>query len=64
MGRAGGSGPLCSAMAKLAGSLAQGEVEQPGIWLAEQVVLPKPFFERLATRGLVPTVEPSPAHPR
>ena len=45
-------------------SLAQGEVEQPGIWLAEQVVLPKPFFERLATRGLVPTVEPSPAHPR
>jgi saccharopine dehydrogenase-like NADP-dependent oxidoreductase len=45
-------------------SLAQGEVEQPGIWLAEQVVLPKPFFERLATRGLVPTVEPSPANPR
>ena len=45
-------------------SLAQGEVEQPGIWLAEQVVLPEPFFERLATRGLVPTVEPSPAHPR
>ena len=51
-------------MAKLAGSLAQGEVEQPGIWLAEQVVLPEPFFERLATRGLVPTVEPSPANPR
>src|SRR5215204_3010568 len=45
-------------------SLAQGEVEQPGIWLAEQVVLPEPFFERLATRGLVPTVEPSPVHPR
>jgi saccharopine dehydrogenase-like NADP-dependent oxidoreductase len=45
-------------------SLAQGEVEQPGIWLAEQVVLPEPFFERLATRGLVPTVEQSPAHPR
>jgi saccharopine dehydrogenase-like NADP-dependent oxidoreductase len=38
-------------------ALAEGEVGQPGIWLAEQVVLPGPFFERLATRGLVPTVE-------
>jgi hypothetical protein len=37
--------------------LAEGEVEQPGIWLAEQVVPPGPFFERLAARGLVPTVE-------
>jgi saccharopine dehydrogenase-like NADP-dependent oxidoreductase len=38
-------------------ALAEGEVEQPGIWLAEQVVPPGPFFERLAARGLVPTVE-------
>ena len=38
-------------------ALAEGEVGQPGIWLAEQVVLPGPFFERLAARGLVPTVE-------
>src|SRR5215207_9748351 len=38
-------------------ALAQGEIKQPGIWLAEEVVPPGPFFERLATRGLVPTVE-------
>jgi saccharopine dehydrogenase (NAD+, L-lysine forming) len=38
-------------------ALAEGEVKQPGIWLAEQVVPPGPFFERLAVRGLVPTVE-------
>src|SRR5215208_6341003 len=38
-------------------ALAEDEVRQPGIWLAEQVILPGPFFERLATRGLVPTVE-------
>ena len=38
-------------------ALAEGEVGQPGIWLAEQVVLPGPFFERLATCGLVPAVE-------
>jgi saccharopine dehydrogenase-like NADP-dependent oxidoreductase len=38
-------------------ALVGGEVGTPGIWLAEQVVPPGPFFERLATRGLVPTVE-------
>jgi hypothetical protein len=38
-------------------ALAEGEVKQPGIWLAEEVVPPEPFFERLAARGLVPTVE-------
>jgi saccharopine dehydrogenase-like NADP-dependent oxidoreductase len=38
-------------------ALAEGEVKQPGIWLVEQVVPPGPFFERLAARGLVPTVE-------
>ena len=38
-------------------ALAEGEVEQSGIWLAEQVVPPGPFFERLAARGLVPRVE-------
>jgi hypothetical protein len=41
----------------VARGLAEGEVKQPGIWLAEQVVLPGPFFERLAKRGLVPAVE-------
>jgi saccharopine dehydrogenase-like NADP-dependent oxidoreductase len=38
-------------------ALAEGEVRQAGIWLAEEVVPPEPFFERLAARGLVPTVE-------
>src|SRR5215204_1591244 len=38
-------------------ALAEGEVERSGIWLAEQVVPPGPFFERLVARGLVPTVE-------
>ncbi|HJQ30287.1 MAG TPA: hypothetical protein VJ827_13190 [Rubrobacter sp.] len=38
-------------------ALAEGEVKQPGIWLAEEVVLPGSFFERLASRGLVPTLE-------
>ena len=38
-------------------ALAEGEVDQPGIWLAEQVVRPGSFFERLAAQGLVPRVE-------
>jgi saccharopine dehydrogenase (NAD+, L-lysine forming) len=38
-------------------ALAEGEVEQAGIWLAEEVVAPESFFGHLATRGLVPTVE-------
>jgi len=43
--------------AALTRSLAEGEVERPGVWLAEQVVPPGPFFERLAACGLVPLVE-------
>ncbi len=38
-------------------ALAEGGVKQPGIWLAEEVVPPKPFFEHLAVHGLAPTVE-------
>ena len=53
-GQASGTAIGASAVVR---ALAEGEVRQPGIWLAEQVVLPGPFFERLATRGLVPTVE-------
>jgi hypothetical protein len=32
-------------------------MEQSGIWLAEQVVSPGPFFERLGARGLVARFE-------
>jgi len=56
VGHGQASGTAIGAVA-LVRSLAEGEVEQPGIWLAEQVVPPGPFFERLATRGLVPTIE-------
>src|SRR5215213_8877431 len=42
-------------------ALAEGEVKQPGIWLAEQVVPPGPFFERLAVRWLAPRIEERPA---
>ena len=45
-------------------ALADGEVEQPGIWLAEEIVAPKPFFGYLAARGLVPTVEATPKNSR
>jgi saccharopine dehydrogenase-like NADP-dependent oxidoreductase len=38
-------------------ALAEGEVRQAGIWLAEEVVAPGSFFGYLAARGLVPTVE-------
>jgi len=41
-------------------ALAGGEVTQLGIWLAEEVVVPKSFFEHLAARGLVPTGEATP----
>ena len=38
------------------------EVEEPGVWLAEQVIAPGAFFSRLASSGLVPVVEgPHPA---
>jgi hypothetical protein len=43
--------------AALVRALAEGEVEQPGVWLAEQVVPTGPFFERLAARGMVPKIE-------
>jgi hypothetical protein len=38
-------------------ALVEGEVKQPGIWLAEQVVPQEWFFERLAARGLALRVE-------
>ena len=56
VGRGQASGTAIGAAA-LVRALAEGEVEQPGTWLAEQIVPPEPFFERLAARGLVPTVE-------
>jgi saccharopine dehydrogenase-like NADP-dependent oxidoreductase len=37
-------------------ALIKGEVEQPGIWAAEQVVPVAPFLKRLAAQGWVPTV--------
>ena len=43
--------------AALARALYEGEVERPGIWLAEQIVPPDPFLDRLAARGLVPLIE-------
>src|SRR5215213_8749879 len=56
VGRGQASGTAIGAAAVVRG-LAEGEVDQPGIWLAEQVVRPGPFFERLAAQGLVPRVE-------
>src|SRR5215207_5327645 len=56
IGRGQATGTAIGAAA-LVRALAEGEVEQPGIWLAEQVVPPETFFERLAVRGLVPTIE-------
>jgi saccharopine dehydrogenase-like NADP-dependent oxidoreductase len=38
-------------------ALYEGEVEQPGIWLAEQVVPLRPFLDRLAVHGLMPQIE-------
>jgi saccharopine dehydrogenase (NAD+, L-lysine-forming) len=55
-GRGQASGTAIGAAAVVR-ALAEGEVEQSGIWLAEQVVSPGPFFERLGARGLVPRVE-------
>jgi saccharopine dehydrogenase (NAD+, L-lysine forming) len=43
--------------AALAYALDMGEVERPGIWLAEQVVPPGPFLDRLAAGGLVPSID-------
>jgi saccharopine dehydrogenase-like NADP-dependent oxidoreductase len=38
-------------------ALAEEEVRQAGIWLAEEVVAPESFYGRLAACGIVPTVE-------
>jgi saccharopine dehydrogenase-like NADP-dependent oxidoreductase len=43
--------------AALARALDTGEVGRPGIWLAEQIVPPGPFLDRLAARGLVPSID-------
>ena len=56
VGRGQASGTAIGASAVVR-ALAEGEVKEPGIWLVEQVVPPGPFFERLAARRLVPTVE-------
>ena len=56
IGRVQAAGTAIGAAA-LTRALAEGEVERPGICFAEQVVPPGPFFERLATRGLVPVLE-------
>jgi ribosomal protein L35AE/L33A len=56
VGRGQASGTAIGAAAVVR-ALAEGEVEQPGICLAEQVVPPEPFFERLAAQGLVLRVE-------
>jgi saccharopine dehydrogenase-like NADP-dependent oxidoreductase len=43
--------------AALVRALYEGEIEHPGIWLAEQIVPPGPFLTRLAAHGLVPLIE-------
>jgi saccharopine dehydrogenase-like NADP-dependent oxidoreductase len=43
--------------AALVRALDSGEVERPGIWLAEQIVPLGPFLDRLAARGLVPLID-------
>jgi len=56
VGRGQATGTAIGAAA-IVRALAEAEVDQAGIWLAEEVVAPESFFGRLATRGLVPTVE-------
>jgi hypothetical protein len=56
VGRGQASGTAIGAAAVVR-ALAESEVEQSGIWLAEQVIPPDPFFERLAAQGLVPRIE-------
>jgi saccharopine dehydrogenase-like NADP-dependent oxidoreductase len=48
----------------IAEALATGEVSTPGVHLAEQVIGPVRFFERLSAHGLVPSIEPSGAEPQ
>ena len=64
--REAGFGLLWSAVARLWGrrqvrqrwcALAEEEVRQSGIWLAEEIVAPELFFGYLAARGLVPAIE-------
>ena len=56
VGRGQATGTAIGAAAMVR-ALAEAEVDQAGIWLAEEVVAPESFFGRLATRGLLPTVE-------
>ena len=56
VGRGQATGTAIGAAA-LVRTLAEGEVKRSGIWLAEQVIPPGPFFERLAAQGLVSRVE-------
>jgi saccharopine dehydrogenase-like NADP-dependent oxidoreductase len=46
-----------AAAAEFGRLLASREVEAPGVWLPEQVVMPDPFFERLAALGYRTTTE-------
>lgn len=43
--------------AAIAEALVLGEVKEPGVWLAEQVIAPVPFLARLSARGLIPVAE-------
>ena len=43
--------------AAIARSIIDGQVPEPGIWLAEQVVPPEPFLRHLALNGLAPRFE-------
>ena len=47
--------------AEFARALAAGEVEQPGVWLPEEVISHERFFEALEPLGWKPTVEEVPA---
>jgi hypothetical protein len=38
-------------------ALASGEIEQPGVWLPEQVISHEPFFAALALQGLLASME-------
>jgi saccharopine dehydrogenase-like NADP-dependent oxidoreductase len=43
--------------AEFARMLAAREVQQPGVWLPEQIIPPEPFFRALAERGWQPELE-------
>jgi hypothetical protein len=43
--------------AATARSLIDGQVSQPGVWLAEQIVAPTQFMQHLAAKGVVPRVD-------